>query len=153
MIYLIIMLSTTSHLLALRRIVEELKNHDKEAVIIFIDFRKAFDSINRDRMFEILRAYGIPSSVVDAIQVMYKDTYAKVLTPEGETNAFKIDTGVLQGDPLAPFLFIIVLDYALRTSISSRAVVVDIRLKSKPTWTTLMTSHLLKIVLKLLRIS
>ena len=32
---------------------------------------------------------------------------------------FKIDTGVLQGDPLAPFLFIIVLDYALRTSITS----------------------------------
>ena len=107
--------STTSHLLALRRIVEELKNHDKEAVITFIDFRKAFDSINRKRMFEILSAYGIPSSVVDAIQVMYKDTYAKVLTPEGETNAY--DTGVLQGDPSAPFLFIIVLDYALRSSI------------------------------------
>ena len=70
-------------------------------------------------MFEILSAYGIPSCVVDAIQVMYKDTCAKVLTPEGETNAFKIDTGAHQGDPLVPFLFIIVLDYALRTSITS----------------------------------
>ena len=38
---------------------------------------------------------------------------------ERETNALKIDTGVLQGDPLAPFLFILVLDYALRTSITS----------------------------------
>ena len=62
---------------------EELKNHDKEAVITFIDFRKAFDSINRERMFEILRAYGIPSSVVDAIHIMYKDTFALALTPEG----------------------------------------------------------------------
>ena len=35
--------STSSHVLALRRIVEELKNHKKEAVISFIDFRKAFD--------------------------------------------------------------------------------------------------------------
>ena len=70
-------------------------------------------------MFEILSAYGIPSSVVDAIQVMYKDTCAKVLSPEGETNAFKIDTGVLQGDPFAPFLFIIVLHYALRTCITT----------------------------------
>ena len=42
-----------------------------------------------------------------------------MLTPEGETDAFKIDTGVLQGDTLAPFLFIVVLDYALRTSITS----------------------------------
>ena len=85
-------------------VIEKLKNHDKEAVITFIDFRKAFDSIIRDRMFEILLTYGIPSSVVDAIKVMYKDTYAKVLTPEGETDAFKIDTGVLQGDPLSLFI-------------------------------------------------
>ena len=42
-----------------------------------------------------------------------------MLTPEGETDAFKSDTGVLQGDPLAPFLFIIVLDYAPRTFITS----------------------------------
>ena len=46
--------STPSHLLALRRIVEELKNHDKEAVITFNDFHKAFDSINHERIFEIL---------------------------------------------------------------------------------------------------
>ena len=111
--------STSSHILALRRIVEELKNYKKEAVISFIDFRKAFDSINRNTMFEILLAYGIPQEVVNAIHVMYKDTSAVVITPEGETDTFDIDTGVLQGDPLAPFLFIIVLDYALRQSICS----------------------------------
>lgn len=44
---------------------------------------------------------------------MYEDMSAVVLTPEGETNQFVIDTGVLQGDTLAPFLFIICLDYAL----------------------------------------
>ena len=110
--------STTSHILALRRIVEELKNHDMEAVITFIDFRKAFDSINRKRMLDILEAYGIPPDVVGAIRVMYEDTSAIVITPDGETDAFNINTGVLQGDPLAPFLFIICLDYALRTSIT-----------------------------------
>jgi len=49
--------STSSHVLALCRIVEELKYAKKETVISFIDFRKAFDSINRDRMFLILKAY------------------------------------------------------------------------------------------------
>ena len=111
--------STSAHVLALRRIVEELKNHKKEAVISFIDFRKAFDSVNRSRMFEILSAYGIPDTIVNAIKILYKDTTASVVTPEGETEPFTIKTGVLQGDPLAPFLFIIVLDYALRTSITS----------------------------------
>ena len=110
--------STTSHIFALHRIVEELKNYNKEAVVTFIDFRKAFVSIDRGKMFQILNAYGIPLEVVDAIKVMYEDTSALVITPEGEPNTFSIDTGVLQGDPLAPFLFVICLDYALRSSIS-----------------------------------
>ena len=45
---------------------------------------------------------------------MYTNTRAKVITPDGETDEFNILAGVLQGDTLAPFLFIIVLDYALR---------------------------------------
>ena len=111
--------STSAHILALRRIVEEVLNHKKEAVLVFIDFRKAFDSIDRNKMFKILEAYGVPSLIVDAIKIMYINTSAVVLTPEGETDPFPIDTGVLQGDPLAPFLFIVCLDYALRKSISN----------------------------------
>ena len=110
--------STSSRLLALRRIVGEVKNHDMEAVLTFIDFREAFDSVVRVKIFQILEAYGIPSAVVAAIRIMYKNTSAVVLTPEGETDQFMIATGVLQGHPLAPFLFIICLDYALRTAIS-----------------------------------
>ena len=49
---------------------------------------------------------------------MYENTSALVITPEGKTEQFAIDTGVLQGDPLAPFLFIICLDYALRSAIT-----------------------------------
>ena len=49
---------------------------------------------------------------------MYENTSALVMTPEGNTDLFPIGTGVLQGDQLAPFLFIICLDYALRTAIS-----------------------------------
>ena len=107
--------STTSHILALRRICEELKNHNQEAVIVFIDFKKAFDSIDRDKMLEILTAYGIPNEIVSAIEVMYRNTSAQVISPDGMSDCFAINTGVLQGDPLAPFLFIICLDYVLRT--------------------------------------
>ena len=110
---------TTSHILALHRIVEEMKNHDMEAVLTFIDFRKAFDCIDCSRMFQILEAYGISPDVVAAIyRVMYENTSAVVITPEGETEQFPIDTGVLQGNPLAPFLFIVCLDYALRSAIT-----------------------------------
>ena len=45
---------------------------------------------------------------------MYQNPTARVLTPDGETEKFDITAGVMQGDTLAPFLFIDVLDYALR---------------------------------------
>ena len=111
--------STSAHILALRRIVEELHNHEMEAAIVFIDFRKAFDSIDRNKMFQILEAYGIPTETIEAIKVMYQDTTAVVITPECLTDKFFINTGVLQGDPLAPLLFIICLDYAMRMALNN----------------------------------
>ena len=91
-----------------------MKNHNQPAVITFIDFKKAFDSIHRGKMIKILQAYGIPERLVHAIETMYQNTKAQVLTPDGETEPFEITVGVMQGDTLAQFLFIIVLDYALR---------------------------------------
>jgi hypothetical protein len=51
---------------------------------------------------------------------MYTNTRAKVVSPDGETELFDITGGVLQGDTLAPFLFIIVLDYALRKAMNGK---------------------------------
>jgi len=83
--------STSSQVLALRRLIEEVKNHNIEAVITFIDFRKAFDSVNRKKMFKILSAYGISQKLVDAIEIMYTNNRATVLTSEGETETFRCD--------------------------------------------------------------
>ena len=46
--------------------------------------------------------------------IMYKNTQAFVRSPDGDTEFFGIIARVLQGDTLAPYLFIIVLDYVLR---------------------------------------
>ena len=52
-----------------------------------------------------------------SLSVNYRNTKVKVLPPDGDTEYFVIVAGVLQGDTLAPHLFIICLDYVLRTSI------------------------------------
>ena len=49
--------------------------------------------------------------------MLYKNTKVKVSSLDGETDYFNIAASVLQGDVLAPYLFIICLDYVLRTSI------------------------------------
>ena len=52
---------------------------------------------------KILKAYGIPDELVRAIEILYKDTRAKVISPDGETEYFDIVADVLQGETLAPY--------------------------------------------------
>ena len=111
--------STLSQVLCLRRIIEESQSCNLDLAIVFVDFSKAFDSVDRDKMFEILELYGIPSKLIAAIRVLYTDTCSTILTPDGETAPFQIQAGILQGDTLAPFLFIIVVDYVLRMSVDT----------------------------------
>ena len=112
--------STLSHILALRRMLEKARKNNLSVELTFIDFKKAFDSIHRGKMIKILKTYGILSRLLRAIDAMYSGTRSKVVTPDGDTEEFEIAAGVLQGDTLAPFIFVIVLDYVLRRAISGR---------------------------------
>ena len=96
---------------------EGIKSKNLPATLLFIDFSKAFDSIHRGKMKEILSAYGILKETVDAIMIMYQDTQSMVRSPDGDTDFFDISAGVLQGDTLAPNIFIICLDYVLRKAL------------------------------------
>ena len=65
-------------------------------------------------MEQILLVYSIPKETPAAIVMLYKNTKVKVSPPDGDTDFFDI---ALQGVTLAPYLFIICLDYVIRTSI------------------------------------
>ena len=70
-------------------------------------------------MFQILEAYGIPSVIVEAIKLIYENSAEQVIALDGEITFFNILAGILQGDALAPFLFITVLDYVLKQAFKS----------------------------------
>ena len=109
--------STTSQILTIRRILESVRSKNLQATILFVDFTKAFDSIYRGKMEQILLAYGLPKETVVAIRMLYRNTKVKVRSPDGDTDFFHIVAGVLLGDTQAACLFIIYLDYVLKTSI------------------------------------
>lgn len=75
--------TTVAQILALRRIIEEVKKNNFTAVLFFTDFKKAFDSIDQGIMLKILKAYGVPPNLLRVIEAMYKGTRAKVVTPDG----------------------------------------------------------------------
>ena len=112
--------STNGQILTVRCIIEGVKAKNLTAILLFIDFSKAFDSIDRNKIRDILLAYRIPKEAVNAIMILYINTRAMVRSPDGDTPFFKITTGVRQGDTIAPFLFIICLDYVLRKSIDCK---------------------------------
>ena len=109
--------STTSQILTIHQILEVVCSKNLLATILFVDFTKAFDSIHRGKMEQILLTYGLPKETVAAIMMVYRNTKVKVHSPDGDTDYFDIVAGILQGDTLPPYLFIICLDYILRTSI------------------------------------
>ena len=65
-------------------------------------------------MFAVLRHYGIPEAVVNAISLLYKNSKSAVIVNGGLSDPFDVTTGVLQGDVLAPFLFVVLVDYLLK---------------------------------------
>ena len=107
----------TSQILTIRQILEGVRPQNLEATILRVDFSKAFDSLHKGKMEQVLFAYGLPKETVAAIMMLYKNTNVKARSLDGDRDYFDIAASVLQGDTLTPFLFIIYLDYVLRTSI------------------------------------
>ena len=68
-------------------------------------------------MEQILLTYSLPREAITAIMMLYKNTKVKVRSPDGNIDFFDIVAGVMQGDTLTPYLFIICLDYILPTLI------------------------------------
>ena len=77
--------------------------------VTFVDFKKAFDSINRTDMFPVLRQCGIPNSIVNAIKVLYSSSSSAVMVDGSISEPSDVTTGVLQGDVLPPSYLLFLL--------------------------------------------
>jgi hypothetical protein len=71
----------------------------------FVDFRKAFDSVCRDRLWARLTTLGVPLAFRTALESYYSSVLFQVNTADGLTEPLSADLGVKQGCPLSPVLF------------------------------------------------
>jgi hypothetical protein len=81
---------------------------------LFIDFKKAYDSIKREVLYNILLEFGIPKKTVRLIKMCLNETYSKVCIGKLLSDKFPIRNGLKQGDVLSPLLFNFALEYAIR---------------------------------------
>ena len=97
---------TTDHTMTLKAIVNKYV-HDKNEKIYacFVDFKKAFDSINQHKMFHKLQKNGINGKILNLLRNIYNKSYCSLKINDKLTQHFKYEKGVLQGNPLSPILF------------------------------------------------
>ncbi|KAJ4436533.1 hypothetical protein ANN_16564 [Periplaneta americana] len=81
---------------------------------LFIDFKKAYDSVKREVLYDILIEFGIPKKLVRLIKMCLSETYSRVRIGQFLSDAFPIHCGLKQGDALSPLLFNFALEYAIR---------------------------------------
>ena len=96
--------------------------------LISIDFRKAFDSVSRDFLFNTLAAFHFGPSFTRWIHTFYNNISSCVLNNGYSTAPFEVQRGVRQGDPLSSSLFIIVLEIlaiSIRSCKSIQGIKVD----------------------------
>lgn len=106
--------STIDAIHIMTQTIEKCYEHDIELYIIFIDFKIAFDSINRQTLIEDMIKIGTPSKLVKLTKMTMDNSCAKIMTSEGTTDNIIIQKGVRQGDALSTTLFNIALDGAIK---------------------------------------
>ncbi len=120
-------LSCNCNILPLSQLVETAKANAKFPLYaVFCDFQQAFDSIDRDNLFTLLQHYGIPPKFLRLIR--HSHAQQRLVTKfNGTTSQHTISPsrGVMQGDTLAPYLFIICMDYVLRHVPAACGAIVD----------------------------
>lgn len=87
---------------------------NKNTVVTFVDFKKAYDSLDRQTLFLTLKERGIDKNTRKLVEETLMNTTSKVKFLGEVSESFKIKTGVRQGDGLSPILFNLVLDKIIK---------------------------------------
>ena len=86
----------------------------KDIYFFFIDYAKAFDSVDHNKLWNILKEIGLPDHLTCLLKNLYEGQEATVRTGHGTTDWFQIGKGVCQSCILSPCLFNLYAEYIMR---------------------------------------
>ena len=97
-------------------IIDKARKFQKNIYFCFIDYARAFNCVDHNKLWKILREMGIPEHLTCLLRNLYADQKATVRTGRGTTNWFQIGKGVCQGCILSPCLFNLYTEYLMRNA-------------------------------------
>ena len=97
-------------------LMEKGREFQKNIYFSFIDYAKAFDYVDHNKLWKILKEMGIPDHLTCLLRNLYAGQEATVRTGHGTTDWFQIGKGVCQGCILSPCLFNLYAEYIMRNA-------------------------------------
>jgi hypothetical protein len=105
---------STNHLIYIRQILEKSWEYNGSVQQLFIDFKKAYDSVRWVVLYNNLIECGIPRKLIRLIKMCLDETYSRVRIGKNLSDKFTIQNGLKQGDALSPLFFNFSLECAIR---------------------------------------
>ena len=102
--------SAMQNLRLVQDIVEYCEYYDFPGILLFLDFKKAFDCVDHQFLFHLLHKFNFKESFIGWIKVMYKNAVGSVVNNGWVSQKFEINQGIRQGCPLSALLFILVAE-------------------------------------------
>ena len=107
---------TRDQIANIRWVMEKAREFQKNIYFCFIDYAKAFDCVDHNKLWEILKEMGIPDHLVCLLRNLYAGQEATATTGHGTTDWFQIGKEVHQGCILPPWLFNLYTEYIMRNA-------------------------------------
>ena len=95
---------------------EKTREFQKNIYFCFIDYAKAFDCVDHNKLWKIMKEMGIPDHLICLLRNLYAGQEATVRTGHGTTDGFQTGKGVHEGYMLSPYLFNLYVRYIMRNA-------------------------------------
>ena len=101
-------------------------------IMIFLDFQKAFDSVEWDFILECLESFNFGPEFVGWVKAFYKNIQSCIINNSTTSGFFILECGVRQGDPLSPYLFVLAAE-ALAIAVRQNKAIIGINIGKEET--------------------